>query len=280
MPGGGAYMGATCGRVANRITGAAFELDGVRYTLSANEGANQRHGGAIGFDRADWEVVAADRAKVTLRHCSPEGDQGFPGRLEVTADFALSEDGELSIVYEAATDRPTHVNIVSHGYFNLSGAKQSVADHRLRVDAARFLPVDAAQLPGDPIVVAGTPLDFTRMKGLEQLLASAHPQVRLSRGGNHNFCLNGTGLREVAWLQHPPSGRTLTLSTDQSGLQLYLGGWLGGAFAPHSGVCLEAQAWPDACNRPHFPSTRLDPGRRYRSETRLRFGVARGSRLG
>jgi aldose 1-epimerase len=273
--GGGAYLGATCGRVANRIAGAAYMLDGQRYPLAANEGANQLHGGPDGFDRVWWDVVEVEPMRVVMHHHSPDGDQGHPGALDITASFALT-DAELTIVYTATTTRPTHVNLVSHGYFNLSGrADAPIGDHRLRLAADRFLPVDAAQLPtGEPRGVAGTPFDFTRPRLLADAMAADDPQLRLGRGYNHNVCLTGAGLREVAWLDHPGSGRTLTVSTDRPGLQLYSGGWLAGRFAADSGLCLEAQDWPDACNRPDFPSTRLDPGRTYRSEVRLRFGAA------
>ncbi|MFS0774396.1 aldose epimerase family protein [Sphingomonas sp. 1P08PE] len=284
--GSGVYLGATCGRVANRIAGAAFELDGTRYPLAANEGANQLHGGPIGFDRVIWRVVEADRARIVLCHDSPDGDQGYPGALAVTATFTLSADGELAIVYQATTTRPTHVNIVSHGYFNLSGVDgTTIADHRLRLAADAYLPVDDAAIPtGERRVVAGTPFDFTRPRTIGEAWSDKagegdDPQIRLGRGYNHNLCLSGTGLREVAWLDHPASGRTLTLSTDRPGLQLYSGGWLSGRFPRHGGLCLEAQDWPDACNRPDFPATRLDPGMTYRSETRLRFGVTSRSPL-
>lgn len=273
--GGGAYLGATCGRVANRIAGAAYRLYGQSYSLAANEGANQRHGGPDGFDRVWWEVVEAGPARAVMRHHSPDGDQGHPGALDVSACFALS-DRELTIVYTATTTRPTHVNLVSHGYFNLSGqADAPIGDHRLRIAADRFLSVDAAQLPtGERREVVGTPFDFTNPQLLAAAIAADDPQLRLGRGYNHNFCLTGAGCREVAWLDHPASGRTLTVSTDRPGLQFYSGGWLAGRFAPHTGLCLEAQDWPDACNRPDFPSARLDPGQTYRSEVRLRFGVA------
>jgi aldose 1-epimerase len=274
-PGGGAYLGATCGRVANRIAGAGFVLDGIWHRLAANEGEHQRHGGPHGFDRVLWEVVAADQRRVVLRHRSPDGDQGYPGALSITAMFTLAGP-ELTILYEATTTRPTHVNLVSHGYFNLGGAAgRSVGDHRLRIAAAAFLPIDAENLPtGARRAVAGTVFDFTTPRTLGEGMASDDPQLRPGRGYNHNFCLTGAGLRPVAWLFHPASGRMLTVSSDQPGLQLYSGGWLSGSFAPHSGLCLETQGWPDACNRPDFPSTRLDPGQVYRSETRLRFGVA------
>jgi aldose 1-epimerase len=278
--GGGAYLGATCGRVANRIAGAAFVLDGQRHALAPNEGANQRHGGPLGFDRATWQVVAADETRVVLHHHSPDGDQGYPGALALTATFTLSAAGELAIVYQATTTRPTHVNLVSHGYFNLSGRSNApIADHHLHIQADTYLPVDPAQLPtGERRAVAGTAFDFTRPRAIGGALATDDEQLRLDRGYNHNFCLTpsssaGTGPREVAWLAHPPSGRTLTVITDRPGLQLYSGGWLSGRFARDTGLCLEAQAWPDACNHPDFPTTRIDPGATYRSETRLRFGT-------
>ncbi|MBW6526429.1 galactose mutarotase [Sphingomonas sp. RHCKR7] len=280
LPDGGAYLGATCGRVANRIADAAFALDGVRHRLAANEGAHQRHGGPVGFDRANWTVREASPNHVTMRHHSPDGDQGFPGALDITSSFDLSDDGELSIVYTARTTRPTHVNLVSHGYFNLSGGSGTIADHLLRVDADSFLAIDADQLPQDVRPVRGTPFDFTAARRVGSLLESEDEQARLSRGGNHNFCLKGVGVRPVAWLEHPGSGRTLTLSTDQPGLQLYAAGWLEEVWRPHAALCLEAQAWPNACNRPDFPPTRLDPGERYRSEVRLRFGVAPEGMLG
>lgn len=280
MPDGGAYLGATCGRVANRIAGAAFVLDGVRHRLEANEGAHQRHGGPIGFDRAVWAVREVGRTRISMQHHSPDGDQGFPGALDVLATFELSDDGELAIVYTARTTRATHVNLVSHGYFNLSGGRGTIAEHRLRIDAESFLPVDADQLPAEPRTVRGSLFDFTRARRLGDLIQSDDPQTRLARGGNHNFCLAGDGLRKVAWLKHPASGRTLELATDQPGLQLYTAGWLGGEWGPHAALCLEAQAWPNACNRPDYPSTRLDPGQLYRSEVRLRFGVAPDGVLG
>ncbi len=271
--GGGAYLGATCGRVANRIAGSAFTLDGERHVLAANEGVNQRHGGPLGFDRAVWDVSDATQDRVTMHHHSPDGDQGYPGALAVTAIFTLSAEGELAIVYTATTTRPTHVNLVSHGYFNLSGMPgTAIADHHLRIAADRYLPIDAAMLPGDPRAATG-PFDFACARPIGAAPATDDAQLRLGRGYNHNFCLTGIGLHEAAWLHHPPSGRTLTVSTDRPGLQFYSGGWLSGRFAPGTALCLEAQGWPDACNRPGFPSTRLNPGETYRSETRLRFGV-------
>ncbi|MEG3086929.1 aldose epimerase family protein [Sphingomonas sp. PB4P5] len=268
-----AYLGATCGRFANRIAGAAFVLDGVHYPLSANEAPNHLHGGARNFHHAVWTIVAADDRHVAMTLRSPDGDQGYPGALDAVADFSLADDGELAIVYTATTTRPTHVNLVSHGYFNLSGNPHaSILDHRLSIDSARILAIDAANLPtGERRAIAGSPFDFTVARPIGSRIDD--DQLRHASGYNHNYLLDIAGVRPVARLDHPASGRTLTVSTDQPGLQLYSGNFLGGRFPPRSGVCLEAQHWPDSPNRPDFPTTRLDPGDTYRSETRLRFGV-------
>lgn len=276
-PGDDAYLGATCGRYGNRIAGAAFVLDGTRHALTANDGRNQNHGGTRGFHQALWQVAHADARRVTLRHHSPDRDQGFPGALDATADYALSDEGELAIVYTAITTRPTHVNLVSHGYFNLSGVPGStILDHRLHIPAAEVLEIDAEAIPtGVRRAVAGTAFDFAAPRAIgERIDDTDDPQLRLGDGYNHNFVLPGAGLRPAAALVHPASGRRLTLATDQPGLQLYTGNALGGPFPRRGGVCLEAQAWPDSPNRADFPSTRLDPGALYRSETRLRFDVA------
>lgn len=271
-----AYLGATCGRYANRIAGATFVLDGERHWLSANEGPNHLHGGARNFHHVVWQVVAAgDHRRVVLSHRSPDGDQGYPGALDAVATFTLADDGELAIVYTATTSRSTHVNLVSHGYFNMSGdPRTSILDHRLWIDANEILAIDAAGLPtGERHAITGSPFDFARPRPIGSRIADDDPQLRCGNGYNHNYILPGAGVRQVARLEHPASGRRLTVSTDQPGLQLYTGSHLGGRFAPQSGMCLETQHWPDSPNRPDFPTTRLDPGATYRSETRLRFDV-------
>ncbi len=270
-----AYLGATCGRFANRIAGAAFVLDGVRYTLSDNESPNHLHGGARNFHHALWTIVAADDRHVKMTLHSPDGDQGYPGALDASADFSLADNGELAIVYTAQTTRPTHVNLVSHGYFNLSGdPHRSILDHLLRIDSTQILAIDAANLPtGERLAIAGSPFDFTVARPIGARIDDDDDQLRHAGGYNHNYLLDMGGVRPVARLEDPTSGRTLTISTDQPGLQFYSANFLGGRFAPRSGICLEAQHWPDSPNRPDFPITRLDPGATYRSETRLRFGV-------
>jgi aldose 1-epimerase len=274
-PDGHAYAGALCGRFGNRIAGAGFALDGRRVTLAANDGRHALHGGARGFDRAIWQVADVAKDAITLTHLSADGDQGFPGNLAVTACYALSPDGTLALTLTARTDAPTHLNLVAHPYFDLSaGTDATIAAHRLRIAAAAFLPTDAEAIPtGERRAVAGTPFDFREDRAIGEPDAT-DPQIAIGRGYNHNFVLDGSGLREVARLSHPPSGRTLTIATDRPGLQFYTGGYLGAPWHPHAGLCLEAQDWPDAPNRADFPSTRLDPGLEWRSETRWTLGVA------
>ena len=276
-PGDDAYLGATVGRYANRIAGARFAIDGCEHMLIANEGRNQNHGGPDGFHRAIWAVEQADVRRVTMRHHSPDGDQGFPGALDARADFVLSDAGELAIVYTATTTRPTHVNLAWHGYFNLSGAPgTTILDHRLAIAADMVLEIDGDAIPtGRRIAVAGTAFDFTAARAMGTRIDDDDAQLGAGDGYNHTYILRGTGLREVAWLAHPASGRTVALATDRPGLQLYSGNGLGAPFGRRAGLCLEPQAWPDSPNRPDFPSSRLDPGQSYRSETRLRFGVER-----
>lgn len=271
-PGANAYMGATCGRVANRIGGAAYTIDGVRYPLAANEGGNQLHGGLLGFDKRLWTIERADRSTAVMTLVSDDGDQGHPGRLSVRATFAV-EGATLSIVYEATTDRPTHVNLVAHPYFNLSGGG-SVLDQRLTIAADDYLPIDAAQLPtGAVLPVAGTPFDYREACAIESLIGGDDEQLRIGDGYNHNFALRGQGLRDVAVLVDPGSGRRLTIASDAPGLQFYSGNALGDGYARRSALCLETQGWPDAANRSGFPTTRLDPGETYRAETRFGFDI-------
>ncbi|NJC32712.1 aldose 1-epimerase [Sphingomonas jejuensis] len=275
--GGGAganhYYGATCGRVANRIRDAAFDMDGMRYGLDANEGRHHLHGGRHGFSHALWHIESVEDDAVSMQLDSLDGDQGYPGRLVVAARFSLSAEGRLLIGFSARTDRPTHVNIVSHGYFNLSGdIMRSIADHELTIFADSYLPIDGDALPtGARVDVSGTPFDFRNGRIVGNVIDTQDDQLRLGDGFNHCFVPDGGGMRPVARLHHPGSGRTLDVATDQPGLQLYTGN----ALSPRrSALCLEAQGWPDSANHPGFPSTRLDPGETYRSTTLLTFTAA------
>ena len=275
------YFGATAGRFANRIAGASFVIDGVRFALSANEGGTHLHGGADGFDRRAWTVEPIADG-VRFRLVSPDGDQGYPGRLVATADYVFAAPDELAVIYSAEADRPTHVNLVSHGYFNLTGDPAAgIAGHVLSIAADRYVPIDAANLPlGTIAPVAGTPYDLRAPTRLGEALAAADGAAAPTRGFNHCYVLQAPGrVVPAARLHDPVSGRILDLSTDQPGLLFYSGDGLDGSlasdagtpFGPRSGLCLEAQRFPDTPNQPAFPSSRLDPGGSYRSETRLRF---------
>lgn len=287
-PGPRRLYGATVGRYANRIAGAAFTLDGQRHELAANDGPNCLHGGPDGFDLRDWDVVAQDAEAVTLALVSPDGDQGFPGRLDARVTYRLTAEADgarLEVTMQATADRATPVSLTNHAYFNLGGVSNparitGIDDHRLRVAASRYLPVsDAAiPLPGAPAPVDGTPFDLRAGARLGDRLRAGHPQMLAVRGFDHCFALDGEGLRRAATLTHP-SGRSVVLWTDQPGLQVYTGNWLdgtargkgGAAYRMGDAICLEPGAFPDAPNRPDFPDAILRPGQTYRHRMALAF---------
>ncbi|MDT0390468.1 aldose epimerase family protein [Streptomyces dubilierae] len=256
------YLGALIGRYANRIAGARFPLEGRTYALEANNGPNSLHGGARGFDQRVWDVTPVEHG-VRLTRVSPHGEEGFPGRLEVSVTYSLLAGGALRIAYEAATDAPTVVNLTNHSYFNLAGSGDA-GGHELRLAAARYTPVDAHLIPaGGPQDVAGTRFDFRAAR-------------KVGSGYDHNFVLDKgvtESAVEVAELHDPASGRVLTVATTEPGLQLYTGDHLGEPFAPGDGIALETQHFPDSPNRPDFPTTVLRPGEVFRSETVYGFGV-------
>ena len=258
----GPYLGAFIGRYANRIAGARFELDGLTYALAANNAPNSLHGGEHGFDKRVWDLEPAGEHGVRLSRVSPHGEEGFPGRLEVSGTYALDESGALRISYEAVTDAPTLVNLTNHSYFNLAGSGNA-GGHELRIDASRFTPVDADLIPTGVEEVADTRFDFRAAR-------------KVGSGYDHNFVLDKgitAGAVEVAELYDPASGRVVTVSTTEPGLQLYTADHLPEPFAPGDGIALETQHFPDSPNRPEFPSTVLRPGEVYRSETVYGFSV-------
>ena len=278
------FMGATVGRVANRIAGARFTLDAVEHVLHANEGENHLHGGRqTSFDRVLWKVVASGPAHIVLRHVSPDGDGGYPGELTVEAEYRV-EQATLLIIYRAWTDRATPVNMTQHAYFNLAGETGgTIDDHVLRVDAPSWTPVDETLIPtGEVTDVTGTPFDLrdgVRLgEGIAAVEAAGH-----GSGYDHNLWLSGpTGqLRDVAELSDPSTGRSMVLASDQPCLQVYSGNRLGRAvgrgsvvFPVHGAVCLEPQHAPDSVNRPEWPSVVLAPGERYEHRIAYRFSAA------
>lgn len=277
-----AYLGAVVGRYANRIARGRFELDGETFELPANDRGNTLHGGPDGFHRQVWasDGRADDhRASVRLRLRSPHLHMGFPGELVVQVTYRLDASGTLAVEYEAATDRPTVVNLTQHAYWNLEGEKAELSGHHLAVHADAYLPVDASGIPiGDPAPVTDTPFDFTTATSLAEPIRSDHPQIAAARGVDHCFVLrpeaDARGLRRAACLEAPASGRRLETWTTEPGLQVYTSNALGAPFHRHSAVCLETQNFPDAPNRSAYPSPVLRPGETYRSVTEFRLTAA------
>ncbi len=283
------FMGACVGRYANRIGGAAFTLDGRNYSITANEGANALHGGVRGLDKVVWRIESADQHQVVLRHVSPDGDQGFPGELTITATYRLApEADQLDLILEAVTNAPTVVSLAPHGYFNLAGADdgRDVMDHALTLAASAYTPVDEGLIPtGEIRPVDGTPFDFRIARRIGDRVRDAQDaQIRIGRGYDHNF-VRDDGRTDTptfaARVTDPASGRVMELLTTEPGLQFYSGNFLTGeligrngvAYGQGQGLCLEPQNFPDAPNRPEFPSARLDPGETWRHHTVWRFSV-------
>lgn len=280
------YFGATVGRCCGRIAGAQFKLDGRTYQLAANNGANHLHGGRVGFDKVIWKTEMAERGRVRLAYLARDGEEGYPGNLQVTVTFSLNPDNELRIDYAASTDRKTPVNLTNHTYFNLKGeGRGDVLGHELMIHAANFTPLNSALIPtGEIRPVAGTPLDFTQSKPIGRDIAVPDEQLILAHGYDHNFVLDDggkEGLRSAAEVYEPESGRILEVLTTEPGLQLYTGNFLAGdlkgksgrPYVRRGGLCLETQHFPDSPNQPSFPNTILKPGESWRSTTVFRFGV-------
>mgnify|MGYP000845668133 CR=1 FL=1 len=271
------YFGACIGRHANRIGGAAFTLNGVKYTLDANEGRNQLHGGANGFDRKIWDCdITPDAAEFRCTAEHLEG--GFPGRIETRVRYSLDDDNGLTIEYTASCDEDTVVNLTNHCYFNLSGHDSGdVLDHVITIHAGAYTPADEESIPtGEILSVEGTPLDFRSGRVLRDGIDS--PEFAPFAGYDHNFVTDGSGFREVACAFSPVTGIGMRVITTLEGMQLYTGnhitpraGKRGAGYAERGGFCMETQHFPDAVNKPAFPSPILKKGEIFSEKTCYRF---------
>lgn len=269
-PGEG-YLGAIVGRYANRIAAGRFELDGTAYELAGNDRGQNLHGGPEGFDTRVWEVLETWADSIELGLTSPDGDQGFPGELTARVRYAVAGD-TLTIDLTAVTDAPTVVNLTTHTYWNLAGTGDAL-DHVLRVPADRFLPIDDVSIPlGGFAPVDGLPFDLRAGRRIGDVVHDEHPQVAVVDGFDHDFLIDGEGLREVARLEG--GGLALTMGSDQPGLQVFTAQTLPQPFGAYAGVALEPQRHPDSPNRPEWPSAVLRPGEVYRSSTRVTIGRA------
>ncbi len=277
------YLGMTVGRFANRIAGARFTLDGREFRLDANEPPNQLHGGTDGFHARVWDVEEHDGRAVEFRLTSPDGDQGYPGRVQVSARYELVPGG-AQVTYRATTDAPTVVNLTTHPYFNLDGEGAGNTDrHELTVHAARFTPNHPDGIPtGEVRSVEGSAMDFRAGRSLGPAREAAETEGLTRRGGfDHNFVVDGAGMREHCRLVGP-DGLALTVSSDQPALQVYGGdhfdgtqlGTSGMPYQRRAGVALETQHYPDSPNQAHFPSTVLRPGEEYVTTTRWALSPA------
>lgn len=286
---GGGFLSALIGRYANRIANGSFTLNGKTYQLAKNDGGiGHLHGGDVGFNARFWRVTPITGEGIDslrLEYHSPDGEEGYPGNLNLRVTYSFDDNCVLSIRYEADTDADTPLNLTNHAYFNLAGAgERDILSHVLTLDCDRITPVNEALIPtGNLLPVAGTPFDFTSPKAIGRDIDAEDAQLKLGGGYDHNFIFRESRDKNApaGILLDPESGRTLTLYTDLPGVQLYTANMLNGnmplrdgqAQRPRLGVCLETQFWPDSPNHPDFPSCILHAGEHFDSTTRFAFGI-------
>jgi aldose 1-epimerase len=281
------YLGAIVGRYANRIANGSFTLDGKTYTLPKNDGPNTLHGGTTRtFDKVVWDAEPLKgKTGVAFTYLSKDGEEGFPGNMKVTVTYTLSDANELTIDYQATTDKASPINVSQHSYFNLKGeGNGDILDHEIMINADRFTPVDKNLIPtGELRSVKGTPFDFTTSTKIGARIEDKDEQLTLGHGYDHNFVINrkGPGLTLAARVYEPTTGRVLEVSTTQPGVQFYTGNFLDGTvtgkgghvYKRRFGLCLETQHFPDSPNHPDFPTTILRPGEKFHQTTVFKFSA-------
>jgi len=282
------YFGALIGRYGNRIAKGRFTLDGVEYKLAVNNGENSLHGGLKGFDKVVWtgsEAKSTAGPALALSYLSKDGEEGYPGNLQVRVVYTLTNNDELKIDYHATTDKDTVLNLTHHGYFNLAGeGNGDILNHRLVIKASRFLPTDAGAIPtGELRPVAGTPFDFLTAKAIGSRINQDDEQIKIGNGYDHTWVINGLmgKLRQAAVAFEPTTGRVMEVWTTEPGVQFYTGNYLDGTaigksgkpYARRTGFCLETQHYPDSPNHPKFPTTTLKKGQAFNSTTIYKFSA-------
>jgi aldose 1-epimerase len=282
------YFGSIVGRYGNRIGKAQFAIGAKTYKLAANNGPNHLHGGVRGFDKVLWDMstkTTPQGSSVVFARTSPDGEEGYPGNLRVTVTYTLTEKNQLIVDYRATTDKATPVNLTQHSYFNLAGeGSGDVLAQQLTINADRYTPVDDTLIPtGELAPVEGTPFDFRQATAVGARITGDHPQLKAGKGYDHNWVLNrkGAGPQFAARLTDPKSGRTLEVATTEPGMQFYSGNFLDGTikgkgghvYGHRAGLCLETQHYPDSPNKKQFPSTILQPGKVYTSQTIWTFSA-------
>lgn len=282
------YFGATIGRVGNRIAKGRFSLDGKEYALFKNNGPNTLHGGKKGFQGVVWDAVQPNDSTLELHYVSPDGEEGFPGTLDVTVRYSLTADNGFQCEYKAVSDKRTVVNLTNHAFFNLNGeGSGTINNHILQINADRYTPVDSTLIPtGELAPVAGTPFDFRQPTAIGARLDEPNEQLRYGRGYDHNFVLNGgAGMKHAATITGDQTGIRMDIYTEEPGLQFYGGNFMqgqnrfkGGKRDEHrTAFCLETQHFPDAPNQPSFPSIVLNPGQTWHSLSVYRFSAGETS---
>lgn len=281
------YFGAIIGRYGNRIANGTFILDSVEYSLAKNDNSNHLHGGEKGFDKVVWDASVVDNEEgvgLVLTYTSPDGEEGYPGKLDVTVTYLLANDSTLTFDYKANTDKRTVVNLTQHSYFNLAAMKENILGHVVQINASHFLPVDSTLIPTTELKpVEGTPFDFTEPKEVGLEIGVEDQQIQYGLGYDHCWVLDKEGdeLSFAASVYEPESGRFMEIFTTEPGVQFYTGNFLDGSitgkdgkvYNQRSGLCLETQHFPNSPNEPDFPSVILNPGEEYHTVTKTKFST-------